>query len=120
MAVDGELCGVERVVRREWSRQLGVAGPGPDEDFFAVGGNSLQAAEMVAALSREFGTRLRLTLVLRDPVPADLVRVVAETVRRPRPHQRVPPAGRGPDRVGSGPSTCSRHRATGLSSTSAE
>lgn len=57
-------------VRREWERQLGVAAGAADDNFFAAGGNSLQAAELMAALSREFGRRLRLALLLRRSVAA--------------------------------------------------
>ncbi|WP_158841400.1 phosphopantetheine-binding protein [Saccharothrix deserti] len=72
----------EEIVLREWTRQLGVDEARAEDDFFGMGGNSLQAAELMAALSREFGTRLRLAVLLRNPVLGDLVKAVVDTVRR--------------------------------------
>lgn len=68
---------VAAVVRREWERQLGST---TDEGFFAAGGNSLEAAELMAALSREFGTRLRLALLLRNLTLPALTKAVSEAV----------------------------------------
>ncbi|MFZ5975269.1 MAG: non-ribosomal peptide synthetase, partial [Bacillota bacterium] len=40
----------ERIMRRIWSRILGVKGIGPDDDFFALGGSSLDVIRVQAAV----------------------------------------------------------------------
>lgn len=71
------IADVAAVVRREWLQQVGDTG---EQTFFAVGGNSLQAAELMAALSRAFGRRLRLALLLRNPTLSSLTAAVADTL----------------------------------------
>ncbi|GHH86845.1 hypothetical protein GCM10018793_60350 [Streptomyces sulfonofaciens] len=47
------------------------AGPGadigPDDDFFALGGTSMQAMALVQRLREEFGVQVGLGAVLQDP-----------------------------------------------------
>jgi amino acid adenylation domain-containing protein/thioester reductase-like protein len=55
-----------------WTRMLGVPVAGPDDDFFALGGDSLKAAEMMAQTRQIFGVsaadvRGLTRRLLRDP-----------------------------------------------------
>ncbi|MGW5603792.1 amino acid adenylation domain-containing protein [Streptomyces rochei] len=45
----------ERVVERAWCHALGSDSLRPDDDFFAMGGTSLTATHVVAAIRRHFG-----------------------------------------------------------------
>ena len=46
-----------------WADLLGIADPGPDSDFFGLGGTSIKAMHLVAALQKRFGVRLRIVTV---------------------------------------------------------
>lgn len=46
---------IERVVAGLWSQVLDVEGVGPHDDFFALGGNSIMAAELVAKVRASLG-----------------------------------------------------------------
>jgi acyl transferase domain-containing protein/acyl carrier protein len=50
--------GTEGVVARVWSEVLGRTGIMPDDDFFALQGDSLLGAQVVARLRRRFGVKL--------------------------------------------------------------
>ncbi len=50
------------MVRASWQRVLGHEDFGLDSDFFAVGGNSLLVAKIMADLSRQLSTRLPMRL----------------------------------------------------------
>ncbi|WP_143342528.1 non-ribosomal peptide synthetase/type I polyketide synthase, partial [Crossiella equi] len=62
---------VEAVVEEAWRAVLGVAPASPHEDFFAQGGDSLAAVQLVARVERRLGVRLEL-LELPRPTPAAL------------------------------------------------
>jgi acyl carrier protein len=72
---------VAAVVCRAWEQHLGAPPADPADHFFRAGGNSLQAAELMATLSREFRRRLRLSVLLHNPRLEDLTRAVAELIR---------------------------------------
>ncbi|GGZ64689.1 hypothetical protein GCM10010371_25440 [Streptomyces subrutilus] len=50
---------------RLWERTLGTAPIGVRDDFFALGGHSLKAFALMAAVRREFGVELPLNMVFR-------------------------------------------------------
>lgn len=67
-----------------WEEILGLTGLGIDDDFFALGGTSLQAARMVAELTHRRGIALPLTTIIEAPtVRAFAVRVDSGTVAKP-------------------------------------
>ncbi|RAG85117.1 polyketide synthase type I [Streptacidiphilus pinicola] len=49
-----------------WQRLLGAGDLGPDSDFFELGGDSLTAVRLLAALNRDLGVTLDLTDVLEE------------------------------------------------------
>lgn len=52
------------VLRALWSELLGRPGPGPDDNFFSVGGHSLLAVALVTRVEEELGVTLALEDVL--------------------------------------------------------
>lgn len=52
---------------------LGVDGLRPDDDFFGVGGDSLDAVEICEMLSRELGREVDMETVLRSPTFGDML-----------------------------------------------
>ena len=82
MSVDARGDDIPEIVRTAWEQHLGSPSDSPVDNFFTRGGNSLMAAELMATLSAELGTRLRLAVILRNPTLGDLTRAVSEAVAR--------------------------------------
>ncbi|MGH3155241.1 MAG: non-ribosomal peptide synthetase, partial [Streptosporangiaceae bacterium] len=61
------LSASERRLRLLWSSLLGGEMPGPDDNFFALGGDSLAANTMLAAVMRETGVLLDVADFLAEP-----------------------------------------------------
>jgi amino acid adenylation domain-containing protein len=61
----------ERALAAVWADELGVPAVGLDDDFFALGGDSMAALAIVVG-ARQAGWRLRSADVLRHPVLLDL------------------------------------------------
>ncbi|MFD9013325.1 phosphopantetheine-binding protein, partial [Streptomyces sp. NPDC059552] len=72
----------ERIVMAVWADVLATEIPGPDADFFDLGGHSLAAARAVSELRRVTGLRVGLGALLAEPtaahVAAELDRLAAE------------------------------------------
>jgi thioesterase domain-containing protein len=66
----------ERLLLALWEELLSIKGLGVNDDYFAIGGTSLQAATMFAEISRRFGVKLPLTTILRSPTVRLLSRCV--------------------------------------------
>lgn len=81
MTQSHSITDVESVVTNSWTDFVGVANTAPDANFFAIGGNSLEAAELMAKLSRELGRRLRLRLLLQNPTLGGLIAAVSGEMR---------------------------------------
>jgi thioesterase domain-containing protein len=69
--------GADALVDRLWAQVVGTPPAGPDEDFYAVGGRSLKAFDLVAAVEAETGARLDLLAFLSRPTPAGLAALLA-------------------------------------------
>ena len=54
----------------EWARVLGHRDFGVLHNFFAVGGDSIKAVQVVAGLGEDFGLDLRMSAVFHHPVLA--------------------------------------------------
>jgi amino acid adenylation domain-containing protein len=67
---------VERAVAAIWSQVLGTAPIGADDDFFMLGGQSLQAARIVNLLGERFGRDLPLRDLFTEPTVAGLARLL--------------------------------------------
>lgn len=84
-AGDGALSGsgvpprgaTEKLVARVWSELLGPADVSADDDFFALGGNSLVAAQVVARVAGELGVVLGLRDLFAAPTVSGFARRAA-------------------------------------------
>jgi FkbH-like protein len=73
----------QRKLAALWQELLNVDKVGIDDDYFALGGTSLLAAQMFAEISKRFGVRLPLTSILDCPTIRELVpRVEAQAEQR--------------------------------------
>ncbi len=61
-----------------WGRAFGCGGFAADDDYFALGGTSLMALEVVAALRRTCGVALRVTDLYRHPTFGALCALIGE------------------------------------------
>jgi len=77
----------ERLVAGIWRDLLGGTLPGMDDDFFASGGHSLAAAQLLARLRDAAGVDLATADLFADPTVAGLARLVAT---RTGGHARIP------------------------------
>ncbi|MEB2286138.1 MAG: hypothetical protein B6D46_07855 [Polyangiaceae bacterium UTPRO1] len=68
---------LEHTVAAIWSRLLGVAAIGRDEDFFALGGDSLLAYRLLGMLRAELGVELALEEFLAHPTVAGAAAALA-------------------------------------------
>ncbi len=62
-----------------WQELLGVSTVAPDDDFFSLGGNSLQAIQLVTWAREHLGVTLSLRQVFYHPTLGDLAAAVAAT-----------------------------------------
>ena len=71
----------EAVVASVWAAVLEQAEVGADDDFFALGGHSLAAAQIAARLADAFGVDLGAAAVFEAPTVAELSEAVDEARR---------------------------------------
>ncbi|GIH27168.1 hypothetical protein Aph01nite_54780 [Acrocarpospora phusangensis] len=73
----------QHALARLWSAVLGLPVTSPDDDFFALGGDSLKAAQLATRAAVEFGVDVPGTLAFDHPVlSAQAVQVAAERPAR--------------------------------------
>ncbi|KAA6214846.1 amino acid adenylation domain-containing protein [Streptomyces albofaciens JCM 4342] len=77
------LSDAERRVAAVWSDVLGVDGITADDDFFALGGDSLLAVRLLLALRERWRVRLPLGAVFTAPTVARMAALLAETAKLP-------------------------------------
>ncbi|KOU93485.1 hypothetical protein ADK94_04590 [Streptomyces sp. XY593] len=68
----GAVSASERTVMTVWAEVLATEVPGPESDFFDLGGHSLAAARAVSELRRTTGLRVGLGALLARPTVADV------------------------------------------------
>ncbi|MFE5891642.1 amino acid adenylation domain-containing protein [Streptomyces sp. NPDC056462] len=69
--VEGALCGL-------FSEVLGVASIGPEDDFFALGGNSLTVARLLGRIQSTLGAQIGVRMLFECRTPAALVPCVEQ------------------------------------------
>ncbi|WP_432906768.1 SDR family NAD(P)-dependent oxidoreductase [Micromonospora matsumotoense] len=68
---------LEITIAGVWRDGLGVAEVGVDDDFFALGGNSLVAVQLIAAMRKATGVRLPMRSLFETPTVAGLAERIA-------------------------------------------
>jgi acyl carrier protein len=72
---------IERIVAKCWEDVLQVTGVGEGDDFFALGGDSLQALMMTSRLQQLLPVELPLSaLFLQDPSFKGFINAIAEEI----------------------------------------
>ncbi|WP_063920716.1 amino acid adenylation domain-containing protein [Nocardia mikamii] len=110
---------LEGEIARAFEHVLGVSHVGADDDFYALGGNSLRSVQVASELTKELDFEIPLGWMLSDPNPADLAKRI-ETGMSNGQHESGP-AAFGLDVVlpirtgGSRPPLFCIHPASGLS-----
>jgi acyl transferase domain-containing protein/thioesterase domain-containing protein/acyl carrier protein len=71
---------VQVALAEMWSTLLGVSPVGADDSFFDLGGHSLIAVRLFAAVKREFGVDFPISVLFEAPTIADIAeRITAQT-----------------------------------------
>ena len=70
---------IEQVLTELWSKLLRIEAVGIDDDFFELGGTSLQAVDLFAHISRVFGRQLPLTSLIEAPTVHRLAQLLTDT-----------------------------------------
>lgn len=63
---------------RIWEAALDTGPVRPDDDYFALGGESLEAIEILTQVQKVFGVRLPMSSLFAAPTPAQLATLVLE------------------------------------------
>ena len=61
-----------------WCRVLSCDGAGAKDNFFKVGGNSLNAMQLVSEIKKGLGVKISLNILFKNPVFIDLVRYISK------------------------------------------
>ncbi|MEU4837045.1 amino acid adenylation domain-containing protein [Nocardia testacea] len=72
---------LESEVVRAYGHVLGVERVGADDDFYALGGNSLRSVQVVSELKKELDYDVPVSWILSDPSPADLAKRIETGMR---------------------------------------
>ncbi|MYM91842.1 hypothetical protein GTP91_32285, partial [Rugamonas sp. FT82W] len=66
----------EARVAAVWADHLRGGAPGPDTNFFELGGDSMLALQILNRLQDDFGVALQLGVFLSNPTIANLARTI--------------------------------------------
>jgi nonribosomal peptide synthetase MxcG len=72
---------------------LGETGLSPGSDFFSAGGDSLLAMHLVSRVARATGLRVRVRLLIANPVLGDFAAAVAQLAEESGKSVGLPSAG---------------------------
>ena len=70
---------IEAGLKALWEEVLSIDGIGVEDDYFALGGTSLQSVKLFSEVERRFGVQLRLTTILAAPTVRSLARLLEPT-----------------------------------------
>jgi acyl-CoA synthetase (AMP-forming)/AMP-acid ligase II/thioesterase domain-containing protein/acyl carrier protein len=93
---DRPATSLETKLQRLWAAVLGLDRVGLNEDFFMLGGDSLQAVELFLRIEKEMGRRLPRSILFEDGTVAKMARRIVEALPSPsvvpiQPHGDRPP-----------------------------
>jgi acyl carrier protein len=71
---------LERVIAEAWQDVLGIRGIGTQDHFFALGGSSLQAGQVLTRLTTSFPVEIRFDLFFGNPTIAALAPLVEDAL----------------------------------------
>ncbi len=80
---------VEEVVAGFWSEILGLATVGVEDDFFALGGHSLMATQVISRVSRIFGVQVPLRQLFGSPTVAAIAAAVLDHEAAPGRSEKI-------------------------------
>lgn len=86
---------VERL-RAIWEAVLGLPGIGDGDDYFALGGTSLQAVRVFNLILERFGVELPLSSLIEAPTVIELAAVVEDPAKHFQPLVPMRPGSNGP------------------------
>jgi FkbH-like protein len=66
-------------LKKLWEEILSIDGLGVEDDYFALGGTSLQSVKLFSEIERLFGVQMRLTTILAAPTVRTLARLLEST-----------------------------------------
>ena len=75
---------IEAGLKALWEEVLLIDGIGVEDDYFALGGTSLQSVKLFSEVERRFGVQLRLTTILAAPTVRSLARLIVPTAAAAR------------------------------------
>jgi len=70
---------IERQLAKIWTKVLATETIGIDDDYFELGGTSLQSVELFAEIEKEFSTRLPLTTLIQAPTIKQIAQLLNQT-----------------------------------------
>ncbi|MGW5918026.1 amino acid adenylation domain-containing protein [Nocardia fluminea] len=76
---------LEGEVARAFGTVLGVDRVGADDDFYALGGNSLKSVQVVSELRKELDYEVPISWMMSDPCPADLAKRIESRIHSGTP-----------------------------------
>jgi hypothetical protein len=90
---------VEELIARQYGEVLGVAAVDVGADFFALGGHSLQAMQLLTALNDTFAVELQFGDLVENSTPRAIAVIIGMIIgtRAPRAQERLPLARREQD-----------------------
>ncbi|WP_206797445.1 type I polyketide synthase [Amycolatopsis sp. MtRt-6] len=83
---------LEAEIARQWAEVLGVERVGVHDDFFALGGNSLVAIQLIAQVRKTTGARLAMKTLFESSTVAALAERIEELRGAPAPAAEPAPA----------------------------
>jgi amino acid adenylation domain-containing protein len=84
----------EQRLAKIWETLLGISSIGVQDNFFEVGGDSLQSATLMTQIEQEFGKALALSTLLTEPTIEQLAAVLKQT-KQSDLHQSIVPLRKG-------------------------
>lgn len=67
-----QTASVEVYLGELWTKLLGLDTVGPDDDFFALGGSSMQVVEMLVAVSEHYNEQIEFVEFFKNPTVSNL------------------------------------------------